>query len=226
MRTSESIKELAAALATAQGDMTGIEKDGTNPAFKRDNVVLRYATLVSVWDTIRDPLSKNGLSILQSPGETDGVIIKMTTLLMHKSGEFIEDVFTLPAVGNTPQQVGSAITYARRYTLMAICGIAPEDDDGNAASTHQTKQSAPTVRTQVHKDQPINEVAQENIAPIKASKQQLQDIQEFCDTYNFTVPKNLSILTSYEADQAMVRLEAALAKRLEENKKVLAGATA
>ena len=234
MNKSEPINELAAALALAQGDMESVSKDGINPAFKREGVVLRYATLASVWDAIRKPLSDHGLSVVQSPGITEQGMMHITTILLHKSGQFIEDVFSIPAGAMTAQGMGSAITYARRYTLMAICGIAPDDDDGNEATanakTNATQQSGKAknwrddpksveaVTESVKSDN--TEDVQQNIAAVKASKEQLKAIQEFCDMYNFTTPKNLNILTSYEAEQALARLETALAKRIEENKKV------
>lgn len=244
MNKSESINELAAALALAQGEMLSAEKDGTNPHFRSS-----YATLASVWDAIRKPLSGQGLSIVQSPGSTEGGMMHITTILLHKSGQYIEDIFQIPAGTMTPQGMGSAITYARRYTLMAICGIAPDDDDGNDAAAQSTpkttaKPAQQTVRQGNWRDDqkaaqavtnatakpaqsnPTNDQAQENIAPVKASKEQLKAIQDHCDMYNFTTPKHLDILTAYEADQAMARLEAALAKRLEENKKVMTGAAA
>jgi hypothetical protein len=130
--TSDSIGELAKALAAAQGEMTSASKDATNPHFKS-----RYATLASVWDAIRGPLSRNGLSVsqvLETPDAGSGVIVR--TMLLHSSGQWIASRYVMPIPDKlTPQAVGSAITYARRYALSAIVGIAPDDDDdGNGAS--------------------------------------------------------------------------------------------
>lgn len=125
----EDIKELAAALAVAQGNIDNVKKDRTNPHFKSN-----YATLGSVWDTIRDELSKNGLAVVQLPTSAPAGSVGLLTRLIHKSGQSLEEVFFMPvAQVNNPQAVGSALTYARRYALMALVGIAPEDDDGNAA---------------------------------------------------------------------------------------------
>lgn len=127
---SETIAELTSALAKAQGEMKGADKDSVNPHYKQ-----KYADLASVWDACREPLSKHGLSVIQLP-VADHAQVCVTTLLAHTSGEHIGCELTMSAQQNTPQSIGSAITYARRYSLMAIAGIAPEDDDGNAAS-HQ-----------------------------------------------------------------------------------------
>lgn len=139
--TSAEIGELAKALAAAQGEMTAAAKDATNPHFKS-----RYATLASVWDAIRGPLSRNGLSVsqvLETPDASPGVIVR--TMLLHSSGQWIASRYVMPIPDKlTPQAVGSAITYARRYALSAIVGIAPDDDDdGNAASVTPARQEAP-----------------------------------------------------------------------------------
>jgi hypothetical protein len=128
VRRSPSIAALAAALANAQGEMSGATKDKTNPHFKSS-----YADLASGWDACREPLSKNGLAVLQPPTST-GASVTVTTILAHSSGEWIESDFTMTAGQNTPQGMGSCLTYARRYALFAMVGIAPEDDDGNEAS--------------------------------------------------------------------------------------------
>ena len=139
--TSAEIGELAKALAAAQGEMTAASKDATNPHFKS-----RYATLASVWDAIRGPLSRNGLSVsqvLETPENGPGVIVR--TILLHTSGQWIASRYVMPIADKlTPQAVGSAITYARRYALSAIVGIAPDDDDdGNSASVTPAKQAPP-----------------------------------------------------------------------------------
>jgi hypothetical protein len=126
---SDSIGALVAALAKAQGAMKGATKDALNPHFKS-----KYADLASVWEACRAPLASNGLAILQ-PVSAIGPSVTVTTLLAHSSGEWIAESLTMTATANTPQAVGSAITYGRRYGLSAMVGIAPEDDDGEAAST-------------------------------------------------------------------------------------------
>lgn len=128
VRRSASIAALAAALAKAQGEIEGASKAKVNPHFKSS-----YADLASCWDACREPLSKNGLAVMQ-PASSNGPQVTVTTMLAHSSGEWIEGDFTMTATQNTPQGVGSCLTYARRYALCAMVGIAPEDDDGETAS--------------------------------------------------------------------------------------------
>lgn len=129
MKTSENINELALALAKAQGEIKGAAKDGTNPHFKSS-----YTTLGAAWDVCRGPLAKNGLAVVQSPSTTPEGLVLVTTLLMHSSGQWLEDSFCLAPRDQSPQSYGSAVTYGRRYSLQGMVGIASEDDDGNAAS--------------------------------------------------------------------------------------------
>jgi hypothetical protein len=129
------MNELAAALAKAQAEVKHAEKSASNPAFKKpDGKATTYATLADVWDAIRSPFTKHGLSIVQPVKRTNGSAV-VTTMLMHTSGAYIAEELEV-AGGNNVQQLGSAITYARRYALAAMAGIAPdEDDDGNTAAT-------------------------------------------------------------------------------------------
>lgn len=134
MMQSESINELAAALAKAQGGMENAAKNKANPHFKST-----YADLAAVLDAIRAPLSNNGLSTVQTMAITERCIVLRTTLL-HSSGQFVATEY--PIAGNlAPQQMGSAITYGRRYSLAALVGIAQDDDDANAV-----KDARPAVR--------------------------------------------------------------------------------
>jgi len=128
MPRSEQINELAASLAIAQGAMSVAIKDSTNPHFRS-----KYADLSSVIDAVRPHLSANGICFVQEPTTEAGMVVVETTLY-HKSGQWISSKLSVACKDLSPQPVGSATTYARRYALMAICGIAPaEDDDGEAA---------------------------------------------------------------------------------------------
>ena len=129
---SEQINELAAALAVAQGKITGALKDSANPFFKS-----KYADLASVWDACREALSANGLAVVQTT-EADKTGIVLTTTLMHKSGQFISGTLAMQGKDDSPQAMGSAMTYARRYALAAIVGVAQVDDDANAATHGKT----------------------------------------------------------------------------------------
>lgn len=125
---SESIAKLAESLSKAQGKIKGAAKYTVNPFFKS-----KYADLASVWEACRDQLSAHGLSVFQTTDDGPQGVTVITTLA-HSSGEWVRGKLTLKPVKEDPQGVGSAITYARRYALAAIVGVAPEDDDGNAAS--------------------------------------------------------------------------------------------
>ena len=128
MTQTESIKELATALAKAQGEIEGASKDTENPFFKS-----KYADLGSVIAAMRKPFADNGLAVHQGPRGTNGEL-RLVTRIIHKSGEWLEDDgFPLLMDKQNMQGLGSATTYARRYGLMSAAGIAPEDDDGNAA---------------------------------------------------------------------------------------------
>jgi hypothetical protein len=137
---SESIAELAKALCKTQATVEAVKKDANNPFFKS-----KYADLASVWAAIREALTSNGLSVLQEPASKDNRV-QITTTLMHISGEYIRSTLEVVAVKQDPQGIGSAITYARRYALGSIIGIAPEDDDGNAASQGKPQQPAKQVQ--------------------------------------------------------------------------------
>lgn len=146
MNKSETINELAAALSKAQGEIKGALKDQNNPFFKS-----KYADLGSVVEAIRAPLSKHGLSYVQLTEPTEKDEVRVETVILHSSGQWIGSTLALPVSKADAQGFGSAITYARRYGLSAAFGVAPEDDDGNAAA-----KAAPT---------PAQQMAAANITP-------------------------------------------------------------
>ncbi len=126
MKTSNEINELAAAMAIAQGQMGAAYKNSSNPHFKSS-----FADLASIGDVIKQPLSDNGLSVVQFPiNNEQGVAI--TTRVMHKSGQWIEESFGIKPVKAGPQEYGSLISYFRRYALAAIFAIPQTDDDANS----------------------------------------------------------------------------------------------
>ena len=133
MNKSDSIKSLAIAMSKAQGEMGGAAKGVENPFFKK-----KYADLGSVVQAVKEPFANNGLSYVQFPIE-EGGRIGIETILMHESGEWLSNSFTVQLTKQDAQGAGSAITYCRRYSLQSIAGIPSEDDDGNAASKVQPK---------------------------------------------------------------------------------------
>ena len=129
MNKSESIKELASALSKAQGEFAGAVKDTNNPFFKS-----KYADLDSCVSAIKAPLSNNGLSFIQISHDSQNSA-SIETIILHSSGEWISaGITSCPVSKADAQGFGSAMTYARRYSLSSAFGIAPADDDGNAAT--------------------------------------------------------------------------------------------
>ena len=123
MNQSESITDLAGALAKAQAEIRNPAFDSTNPHFKN-----RYASLASHVDAVRAALPKFGLSVVQFVESPERDRVTVTTRILHASGQWIESCVGC-ASGGKVQELGSAVTYLRRYALAAICGIVGEDDD-------------------------------------------------------------------------------------------------
>jgi hypothetical protein len=123
------MKQIATALVKAQKAFGPALKSSTNPHFQS-----RYADLAACVEAVMDGLNDNGIALIQKCYDcANGVMVE--TMFVHESGEMLEcGILHVPASKQDPQGYGSALTYARRYSLMAACGIAPEDDDGNAAS--------------------------------------------------------------------------------------------
>ena len=132
MKTSDNIEHLSTALATAQGALKNPPKNKVNPHFKS-----RYVDLSDGLDAIRECLSKNGLAFIQGTSISDNMIV-LNTRITHKSGQWLESDYPVGGLGR-PQEMGSAMTYARRYALFSLVGVAGEDDDdGNAAQSAET----------------------------------------------------------------------------------------
>jgi len=150
------VDQLATALAKAQAEIHNAEKSALNPAFKRDGKVLKYATLADVWNACRGPLTKNGLSIVQMPQRSyDGGVV-VDTIMLHTSGQTLVSRLEMPVAQGNAHGIGSAISYARRYALSAMVGVAPDDDDddGNAASDTPSSYSPPAPRTATQSAKP------------------------------------------------------------------------
>lgn len=125
---SLQIDKLLEALSVAQGQMESATKDSDNPFFKS-----KYADINTIIQTAKKPLSENGLSVIQLTDRSE-TKAKVTTILGHKSGQYISTTLELAPTKPDAQGMGSAITYARRYAYQAIIGMGAEDDDGNEAS--------------------------------------------------------------------------------------------
>jgi hypothetical protein len=137
----ENQKNIASALVRAQRAFGPALKSSTNPHFRS-----RYADLSACVEAVIGGLNEHGIALIQQTHDCEhGVAVE--TIFLHESGEMLSaGKFSVPATKQDAQGYGSALTYARRYSLMAACGIAPEDDDGNAASRPKPKVEAPVVK--------------------------------------------------------------------------------
>lgn len=207
VRQSESIAQLAAALSIAQGAIKGAVKDSTNPHFQS-----QYADLASVWDAFRSTFAENGLAVVQLPS-ADGPRVTVTTILTHKSGEWIAGDLTLTAAQSTCQGAGSAITYARRYGLAAVAGVAPEDDDdgegadGRGKGGKREPETRPPQRkpNHTHREWRISEAEQKEIFAIAERAGKTTDqVKEVVGRHGFKRTGDITA-AKYEAICAEIR---------------------
>lgn len=147
MKTSESINNIIEALCKAQASFSAPVKNKINPHFKS-----KYADLANVFEAVRLPLAENGLAFTQTTARIDGLPFLVTTLF-HKSGEWIQTEMQMPGFTKA-QELGSSLSYCRRYSIMGLLGLAPDDDDdGNLANRRNfdtpiaklTKEQAETI---------------------------------------------------------------------------------
>lgn len=164
MEKSESIKEIAVAMNKAQAEMSGAVKNSKSH-------YSTYADLYEVIQCIKEPFSNHGLSYAQFPLSEEGKA-GVETILMHSSGEWISNTLMLKCQKNDPQGLGSAITYARRFSLQSIAGIPAVDDDAEAATAAQPKLSKEQIDA-------LTAVGKANPA-IKSLKQ----VNDVCRGYN------------------------------------------
>ena len=175
----ETIKNLAKALVKATAQIEGATKDSTNPHFRN-----KYADLASVTDAIKKPLNENGLTYSQIIHRLDGGV-GVETLIIHESGETMSNGITfVPAPKNDPHGYGSALTYARRYSLSACFGVIQEDDDANGATNKLPIQvpAKPVTKTQ----------------PLQTKQVEVKEKQPF------TEEKYKKLLELYETDPTLL----------------------
>lgn len=135
MNTEHANPALFKALSDAQGEVENADKSSVNPHFKS-----RYADLAAVLNTVRPVFAKHGLSMVQSTA-FDGQLVNVTTVIGHAEGGHVSSVASCVPAKVDAQGIGAATTYLRRYSLSAMCGIAQEDDDGQAAA-HDARPAA------------------------------------------------------------------------------------
>jgi len=153
MQKSDQIDKIAVALTKAQVEMEKAVKTSTNESFGS-----KYADLTACLKVVMPALTGNGIAVSQSPGtpmeSSRGVVID--TLLMHSSGQWLQGSFFMPCLSFDPHSVGSAITYAKRYALAAMVGLATEDDDANSAMKGKKGDSEHNI-SHSHADEPSSE---------------------------------------------------------------------
>ena len=153
MQQSESVTELAKGLVAMQGKLESVARSSEGYNYK-------FADLAACWDSVRKPMTDSGLALVQTTRPAERGENVMITTLMHTSGEWIRGEMLIAPIKNEPQALGSSLSYARRYGMMAILGISAvgADDDGAAASADGNTKSAakpkakatPQVRPPAH----------------------------------------------------------------------------
>lgn len=183
---SDSIAELATALAAAQGKIEPAIKDATNPAFRS-----KYADLGAVWQVCRPVLREHGLSVVQMPVDAGEGRIGLTTTLLHQSGQWLRSTVSTRITKDDPQGVGSGLTYLRRYALSACLGVvADDDDDGNAASTPQNTRQQAAPRQIERRPQAAAQAG--SAAAQRASQQQIEGLKRIATQQGIDVEHALA----------------------------------
>jgi len=192
-------KNIAAAFVKAQRAFGPALKTSTNPHFKS-----KYADLANCVEAVVDALNANGIGLMQRTYESkDGVMVE--TVFVHESGEVMEcGMLHVPAGKQDPQGYGSALTYARRYSLLAATGLAPEDDDGNHASRRTE------IKSTVNENQILDLMAaMDEVTTIKELQQAYKDAYK---ATNGEQAWQAKVITKKDAKKA--QLETALSKEL------------
>jgi hypothetical protein len=171
MKYSTQLNEIGLSMSKVQGSIKSAKKDCNNLFFKA-----KYADLASVWEACRDQLASHGISIIQGSSDNDGKIT-VVTLLLHSSGQWIESTLSMPMM--TPdmpakkgyngqmhdavpsrlmnaQEIGSVITYFRRYSIASMVGVCPEDEDANMVSEGKNNPPVSKIQNMPPQPQKIN----------------------------------------------------------------------
>lgn len=206
VRDTTDLSSLAKALVALQADLTPVAKTASNPFFKSS-----YAPLPEVMQSVQPLLAKHKLAVSQFMTSLNGESA-LRTILIHESGQFIEDVSPLLLAKTDPQGQGSAVTYARRYGLMAVLGlVADEDDDGNAASTPSAPRTTQTASTAPVKSEPKttgNRASVKQLGFIKANFGKLgitdrDEMVEYCSNVILREITSSTEMTLGEAKQVI-----------------------
>lgn len=180
IKTSETVSDLYAALAVAQGNMGVVVKDAANPHFRS-----RYASLGAVLDAVLPALNAQGIALLQHPHYAEGVVT-VTTMLAHKSGQWMSSAVATRVGKDHAQGVGSAITYLRRYGAQSILGLPVEDDDGNAASRRRAavQRTASTPSSQELKERRDKQAKVQLLRTLEQVELTVKDVDTWCEAHD------------------------------------------
>jgi hypothetical protein len=200
------MQKIAAALVKAQQAFGPALKTATNPHFRS-----KYADLSACVEAVIDSLHQNGIALLQQTHECDsGVMVE--TVFLHESGEtYSAGKLHVPASKHDAQGYGSALTYARRYSLMAACGIAPEDDDGNAAAAAPAAKAAPAKSSKAAAKAPAANgpelLTDEEVANVTALAEEIgKPLADICKAYKVG---SLNFIPRSAYSKIVARLEGA-----------------
>lgn len=222
MEMSDKVDAISAALVEAQAVIRGAARDSQNPHLKN-----RYADLTSVMEACKPALNAQGIAIVQAPVPCDGNKVAVETMLLHKSGQWLRGRAEVPMGKVDPQGYGSAMTYARRYSLAAMAGVCPDDDDGNAASNgrqdqRQQQPTRPQARPAAQQAKPAQQQAKpaDQADPGEAATEvQIAFIRDVIDNASdphkweaailkaYRVP-SIDFLTSKQADDVLTKANA------------------
>lgn len=181
------MERISKALVAAQKGFAPALKTASNPHFKS-----KYAGLDACVEAVLDSLNKSGIMLMQKTHDCESGV-KVETVFVHESGESMSaGILHVPAPKHDPQGYGSALTYARRYSLMAACGIAPEDDDGNRASANITPEQVASIRMRLDSTE--------------------SDAAKFCAAFKVESLDKLPASAYAKADSMLKSKEAAYAK--------------
>lgn len=197
MKKSENIEEIAKSLIEFRKNLKQPQKDANNPFFKSS-----YTTLDKVIEAIDETAPNHGLSFTQWAVSNEQGNVGVETLLLHSSGQYIHyDAIYMKPEKNTPQAIGSAITYSRRYTISAIFGItSDEDDDGNQATGNKSKPKQDAGKLELVK---MNADVLAKVLTSKGNEQTREDIIKA-----YTQDANINNFTNQQLTQLANRIKA------------------
>lgn len=197
IKVSMPCNEIMEALAKMQGQLDNAKKESKNPFFNS-----KYADLANCLQTAKKPMADNGLSLSQHC-TYDGAFVTCVTILGHASGQMMVSTLNVPVARKDPQGVGSSITYARRYALTSIIGLAQEDDDGNAASQKQSEEKKDEPKNVEKRDEPKK--TEQLYVRVDGNEVSLL-YPTFEDAKKHNLPQNYLPLSGFNANQCKYAL--------------------